>query len=276
MYIILLRYRVPHQDLSPHVQAHKDYLSQQCAKGNFICCGSLLSTPGELILSSLSRRQCLLDIIHTDPFEIAGLTDCELIPFEPQNFCQGFASFLRPKDKEEINLLPHDSHWITLFHQEADILKKYFGSDLLKVHHIGSTAIPHIAAKPIIDLIPVVRNINKIDDLTAVLEADGYTAMGEFGLPQRRFFKKVTPEIKYHIHIWPMDHPEITRHVLFCEYLKKHPKEAHQYERLKKSLAAQFPDDIENYCWGKETFIRRIEKQALAEQNTQSKATSIE
>lgn len=278
MYVVFLRYRTSHKELSNKALAHKDYLAQHCQEGNFICCGPLLSLPGpgELIISPLSRRQCLLDILHKDPFVATSMADVELIPFDPQDYCQKFSPFLRPKDKEDIKLLPHDPHWITLVQHETKQLKKYFGDDLLEVHHIGSTAIPHIAAKPIIDLIPVITDINKIDALSAALEANGYIAMGEFGLPQRRFFKKTTPEIKYHLHMWPKGHPEITRHVLFCDYLKKHPKEAYAYEDLKKSLAAQYPDDIENYCWGKETFIRAIEKRALTEKTIQSKTNSSE
>src|SRR5262245_48196142 len=80
--------------------------------------------------------------------------------------------------------------WPDEFNQEAERLKTLLGDRLTAVHHIGSTSVPGLAAKPIIDLLPLVRSIESIDSLTPRLEQAGYQAWGEYGLVGRRYFTK--------------------------------------------------------------------------------------
>src|SRR5688572_26829142 len=85
---------------------------------------------------------------------------------------------------------PYSADWPRLFESEAERLRRLLGAELVAIHHIGSTAIPGLAAKPIIDLLPVVRQIDRVDALTPAFEAAGYRAWGEYGLSGRRYFTR--------------------------------------------------------------------------------------
>jgi len=133
------------------------------------------------------------------------------------------------------------------------------------VHHIGSTAIPNLSAKPIVDLLVVVRDIEKIDTFNEMMSRLDYLAKGENGIPGRRFFIK-GDEIHrtHHIHIFQISHPDIERHLNFRDYLVAHPEEAQAYGRLKQELARRFPTDIDNYIAGKDEFVKEIDRKAQA------------
>lgn len=91
----------------------------------------------------------------------------------------------------KVEVVAYDRNWPGLFEQERWRLEKIFGSVLVEVHHIGSTAVPGLAAKPVIDLLPVVSDLTAVDAVTAEMVEAGYEAKGENGLPGRRFFKRV-------------------------------------------------------------------------------------
>jgi GrpB-like predicted nucleotidyltransferase (UPF0157 family) len=97
------------------------------------------------------------------------------------------------------------------------------------------------------------------------MEALGYEAMGEFGLPGRRYFwKKSSPGIRTHnVHTYETNSPEISRHLAFRDYMIAHSDAAQQYSELKRQLAKQYPQDIEGYMDGKDEFVKVIEKKAL-------------
>ena len=82
-----------------------------------------------------------------------------------------------------VRVVPYRPEWPLLFAQEAEKIGKAFGAELLAVHHIGSTSVEGLAAKPIIDILAVVRDVNAIDAFAPAMEALGYEAMGEFGIP---------------------------------------------------------------------------------------------
>src|SRR4051812_35221263 len=93
----------------------------------------------------------------------------------------------------EIHLVAHDTTWAAEFDREASVVKKSLGAALIDLHHIGSTAIPGIAAKPVIDMLAVVSSVQDLDRASSALEALGYEAKGEFGIPGRRYFRKDSP-----------------------------------------------------------------------------------
>jgi GrpB-like predicted nucleotidyltransferase (UPF0157 family) len=88
--------------------------------------------------------------------------------------------------------------WPLEFQREAERLKPLLGESLIAVHHIGSTSVPGLAAKPIIDLLPVVHDIAAVDNRSRAMEEAGYQAWGEYGLPGRRFFTKDCGEFRTH------------------------------------------------------------------------------
>jgi hypothetical protein len=122
--------------------------------------------------------------------------------------------------------------------------------------------VPGLAAKPIIDMIPVVRDITKVGDCHAAMEALGYKAMGESGMPLRRFFQKNTDHGAYNLHVFEQNNAEIERHLTFRDWMRTHADDRDAYAELKQNLAIRFKDDILSYCLGKEDFVSAIDKKA--------------
>ena len=165
-------------------------------------------------------------------------------------------------DMRNIVVVPYDPGWSNLFEQEAALLRAAFGQELIAIHHVGSTAIPDIAAKPIIDIMPIVRDIERVEGLDPAIVELGYVPRGEKGIPGRRYFVKGGDETRsHHVHAYEPSNPEVARHLDFRDYLIAHPEEAGRYASLKIELAAEFPNDIWGYMAGKDTFIKEtIEK----------------
>lgn len=163
-----------------------------------------------------------------------------------------------------VEVLPYREEWKELFAEESKTLQTLFGAQLVAVHHFGSTSIPGASAKPIIDILVTVREIQSVDDLTPDLAKMGYVAVGEYGIPGRRFFYKGTSDLRtHHLHVYQYDNPDILRHIAFRDYMCTHPTPAQQYSRLKEDLARAFPEDMEAYIAGKNAFIKRCEVQAM-------------
>jgi GrpB-like predicted nucleotidyltransferase (UPF0157 family) len=158
----------------------------------------------------------------------------------------------------------YSPEWPREFGQEVARLEPLLGDQLVTVHHIGSTSVPGLAAKPILDLLPVVRDITRIDDCTTTLEGAGYKAWGECGLPGRRYFTRDRGALRTHnLHVYQADDPAIERHLAFCAYLRSHDKARLEYDALKREVYARHPEDIEAYNDGKNTWIKQIERLTL-------------
>ncbi|MEO7360009.1 MAG: GrpB family protein [Gemmatimonadaceae bacterium] len=163
-----------------------------------------------------------------------------------------------------ILLTEYHSSWATDFCQEAERVWPAFGLVLIELHHIGSTAIPGILAKPVIDILAIVSDVNLLDVKATYFEALGYEVMGEFGLPGRRYFRRddVAGVRTHHIHAYaPISSSEVERYLDFRDYLREHPLVAREYSDLKRSLARQCQDDT-RYSDGKTDFIRDVERRA--------------
>ncbi len=158
-----------------------------------------------------------------------------------------------------IRVLPYDPAWAELFRQEAASLRDVFGESLVSIHHIGSTSVTGMMAKPIIDILMETHDINCIDDSCAVLERNGYITKGEFGIPGRRFFIKGTETNRsHHLHVFETGDAHIKKHLAFRDYLLAHEHSARYYSELKRMLAMKYPHDIEAYIEGKKDFIQNI------------------
>ncbi|GLS16999.1 hypothetical protein GCM10007874_00140 [Labrys miyagiensis] len=141
------------------------------------------------------------------------------------------------------------------------------GPTLLTVHHVGSTAVPGIRAKPILDLIPVVKCLPELERRRADLEALGYEWWGEFGLPGRRYCTKadpVTARRLVQLHCYVEGSSEIVRHLAFRDYLRERPDVAAAYDREKARCQSLHPDNSHAYGDCKNAWIRKIESEALA------------
>jgi GrpB-like predicted nucleotidyltransferase (UPF0157 family)/ribosomal protein S18 acetylase RimI-like enzyme len=158
-----------------------------------------------------------------------------------------------------IEVIPYNSDWLAMFRQEAEEIAAILGKELLAIHHIGSTAIPGTSAKPIIDIMPLVRCIETVDAFNPQMVQLGYKPKGENTIPGRRFFTKGGDiHRSHHVHVYEPDNPEVARHLDFRDYLIAHPEIAQQYSRLKEDLARRFPYDIDKYTGGKASFVQEI------------------
>lgn len=161
-----------------------------------------------------------------------------------------------------IEVVQYNEEWIKDYLEESEKLKHILGDEIKQIYHIGSTAIPGISAKPVIDILIEVNNIKNIDNYNYEMKEFGYISKGEFGIDGRRFFLKGLHNRTHHLHIFETTNPEIRKHLNFRDYMISHPKIAKQYEKLKKDLAIKFRYDIEGYCNGKDEFIIDVNKKA--------------
>ncbi|MCB0047288.1 MAG: GNAT family N-acetyltransferase [Caldilineaceae bacterium] len=174
-------------------------------------------------------------------------------------------------DEEEPFLMRHivvveyDDAWPVEFAAEAARIAPLFGDNLVRIHHVGSTSVPGLAAKPIIDMLPLVKDIRRVDAVIPRMIDAGYQAMGEFGLPGRRYFKRDTDgERTHHVHVYAAGDPNARRHLAFPAYLRHHPAGAARYAACKRAAATDHPDDIIAYMDYKDGLIKELEAEALA------------
>ncbi|AMP89736.1 GNAT family N-acetyltransferase [Legionella pneumophila] len=166
------------------------------------------------------------------------------------------------QEQHLIKVVPYDSSWSMQFEQEAEQIKKALGNNCIDIHHIGSTSVPGLAAKPVIDMIPVVLDLSKVDSANTAMRTLGFEAKGEYGIPFRRYFQKGDNQRTHHAHVFELGNSEIERHLKFRDWMRSHPEDREAYARLKQELARQYSDDITAYCLGKEDFIAIIDKKA--------------
>jgi GrpB-like predicted nucleotidyltransferase (UPF0157 family) len=166
-----------------------------------------------------------------------------------------------------VTLVRHNPSWAGQARQEGERLKATIGDAVLAVHHIGSTAIPSICAKPILDLMPVVRGLADLDIKRQALEDLGYAWWGEYGLPGRRYCTlddSQTGNRVVQLHCFEQGSLEITRHLAFRDYLRSRPELAREYEAEKLRCRNQHPGDSHTYSDCKAAWISRIEALALS------------
>ena len=168
----------------------------------------------------------------------------------------------------KVELAAHDPRWLATAQAEASVLLAALGQNLLAVHHIGSTAIPGLRAKPILDLLPVVQNLNEVDLKRENLERVGYEWWGEFGLPGRRYATKNEPgtgQRLVQLHCYGVGALDIDRHLAFRNYLRRNPELVTAYEDEKVRCLALHSDNSLKYGACKSAWIDAVEAAALAD-----------
>ncbi|MET3690444.1 GrpB-like predicted nucleotidyltransferase (UPF0157 family) [Priestia megaterium] len=162
----------------------------------------------------------------------------------------------------KVRLTEFNQNWAQMFKTEAQFLKTIFGDEIIRFEHFGSTSVCGMKAKPVIDMMCIAKNIEKVDKFNAKMSNLGYDIAGEWGITGRRLFRKGGENRTHHIHFYQFDNPEIERHLIFRDYLRSHPEEATKYSIFKEELAKRF-DNINEYSLAKKTFVKEMEKQAL-------------
>lgn len=167
-------------------------------------------------------------------------------------------------ERHAVELVDPQPDWAEKARAESERLRSAMGDTLVVVHHIGSTSIPGIRAKPVIDLLPLVASLDALDAREAAVTALGYEWCGEFGLPGRRFLRMNRDGKRaFNVHCYEQSDSEATRHLAFRDYLRAHPEIAKAYEAEKIRAAAICPDDVNAYNDQKNAWIKETERKAL-------------
>jgi GrpB-like predicted nucleotidyltransferase (UPF0157 family) len=161
-----------------------------------------------------------------------------------------------------IDVVDYDPQWIAVFEMEAAMLARIFGQRLADIQHIGSTAVPGPAAKPIIDILIVLDHTDDIESFNSSMEALGYRVRGECldapvpGTPGRFYFSKDTNGVRsHHVHICAKGHREILDKLAFRDYLRANESVALAYADLKRRLSV---DHQFGYMRGKNDFVKAV------------------
>jgi len=162
-------------------------------------------------------------------------------------------------------VVPYSPHWVKAFEQEAKAIRRALPDVQIVLHHIGSTAIPGILAKPIIDILGVVDDLEALDQRSARMGDLGYEVMGPFGIEGRRYFRKfdATGRRTHHLHVFSQGSPHIERHLAFRDYLRNNPMKAAAYSDLKAKITTGEAVSWDEYMDAKGPFIAETEKAAL-------------
>jgi GrpB-like predicted nucleotidyltransferase (UPF0157 family) len=164
----------------------------------------------------------------------------------------------------QLRLSPYEPNWPLLFGAEKERLFASLGNHILDVQHIGSTSIPGMPAKPILDIGVAVANFEEATRCVPLLEQLGYIYKGENGIPRRHYFVKGNPRT-HHLHLLEIESEEWKNHLRFRDYLRAKPTSAQAYASLKQTMAMQFATDRDAYQNGKENFIQAVLQKATQE-----------
>ena len=156
-----------------------------------------------------------------------------------------------------VKLCLYSPHWSVAFTAERRRLTRYSGSRRYRLEHIGSTAVPGLDAKPIIDLALCLPSFRALPVWIRILTSAGYVYRGEYGLPGRHFFVRGTP-VTHHLHLVERGCAHWDKWLLFRDYLRAHPDAVHRYNVFKRRLATRYAHDRDAYTRAKTPFVKRV------------------
>ncbi|QNK64203.1 GrpB family protein [Pedobacter sp. PAMC26386] len=169
---------------------------------------------------------------------------------------------------KKVVVVPYSTTWATEFGKLKMIFSGQLQDLILRIEHVGSTAVPGLAAKPIIDIDLIINNKYKFDHIIEILSKLGYTHGGEMGIPGREAFTRnsaLTPEDgsgnfwpQHHLYVCLENSNSLRNHLIFRDYLRNNPKKVKEYSELKLKLAKNHTFDIDGYVEAKTTFILSI------------------
>ena len=167
-------------------------------------------------------------------------------------------------DKNKVILEKHNDKWAEMFQAEAKELRKIFGDLALSIEHVGSTSIPGIMAKPLVDIQVGLRQLSDFEKVRAKFEKEPYSVKPDPS-PDEQLVRKGPEESRFFlIHICAVDSDRFKNTLLFRDYILSHPDKAREYEELKKTLAAKYPDNRPMYTASKNDFIQAVLREARA------------
>lgn len=164
-----------------------------------------------------------------------------------------------------IRIAPYAPERVGDYELEADAIRRVLGNHVVSVDHVGSTAVPGLASKPIIDIQVCVKAMEPRDTYVRPLQELGYLFAPDPDSPDFHFFGKPAGRPRrFHLHVCQTGSLHEQRHLAVRDYLRAHPAEAERYADRKRELVAQHPEDRLAYIKGKEPYMRDIEQRALS------------
>ena len=169
-------------------------------------------------------------------------------------------------DGAHIKIVEYDPEWPRVFEREAEAILQECRPCITEVHHIGSTSVTGLAAKSVLDMMPVAATPGDGAKAVSKMTMLGYLYRGENGIPGRFYFDRVIDgRTVAHVHMFPARHPDVRKHLVFRDHLRAHPDAAQDYERLKRRLASKYRDDRRTYTDAKAEFINMIIDTAMSQ-----------
>jgi GrpB-like predicted nucleotidyltransferase (UPF0157 family) len=165
---------------------------------------------------------------------------------------------------QTVTMADYDPRWPALFEMLRERIAAALGPLALAIEHVGSTSVPRMCAKPIIDLDVVVRP-QDVPAAIAAVEALGYRHEGNLGVEGREAFRWTAEFPEHHLYVCPQGSPALERHLLIRDYLRKHPEAACEYAQLKRRLAQKYRDNRTKYQAAKAKFVDAMLEKARAE-----------
>jgi GrpB-like predicted nucleotidyltransferase (UPF0157 family) len=162
--------------------------------------------------------------------------------------------------KRPYSIQEYNPDWVVKFESIKKFLEEVFKEKAIHIEHVGSTSIPGIKAKPVIDVAVLVNNIEPFTEERKQMYEAGYKSIDNYIGPNTLIFYKEDKDQRKteNIHIWPKDHPKADRTILMRDYFRTHSDQVKKYQELKERLTKEFPDDYPAYRAGKDIFLDEI------------------
>lgn len=157
-----------------------------------------------------------------------------------------------------ITIVDYNPEWPAQFRELRDALAAALGDAAIAIEHVGSTAVPGLAAKPILDVDIVIESLERLPVIVERLASIGYTHQGDLGIKDRHAFKSPPGGPDRHVYACPVDAIALREHLAFRDYLRQNPGEADAYAKLKRDLAAALGEDRAAYTDQKTAFVRGV------------------
>ena len=157
-----------------------------------------------------------------------------------------------------IQVVDYDPNWPIVFSRLRDRIWPCLRDVAISIEHVGSTSVPGLCAKPVVDLDVVIRSRGDLGDAVSRLGTFGYAHAGNLGIEDRDAFSAPSGEPAHHLYVCPAGSVALRNHLTLRDHLRDHARETAAYAALKKRLAEEFPDNIDRYVEGKTEFILSI------------------
>ncbi|MDE2018946.1 MAG: GrpB family protein [Patescibacteria group bacterium] len=157
----------------------------------------------------------------------------------------------------------YTANWQRRFRIQEKLIKRVLGKAALEIHHVGSTSVKGMSAKPIVDMLVIVKEFHALDRAKTKFEKLGYVFRSNYVKPNSRLLEKFRGETKlYNIHFFKKNHEHVPRILNIRDYLRAHPETVKAYEALKQKLLNKYPNDYRSYSHGKHEFLDALAERA--------------